>query len=283
MRHCLRRDFPRPCNDWNREWDINLASPWLPLTKLWLNAVKAGTGPTTNSCTFHNYQLLKSCQHLKNEWKDWRLSVSQLLFGEVRNQRTEEPLPKLRIGQDKGTSWKNNYKSYSNLKATKNRPAVWRPACSFFIIIFNFSNAQFRLCFIIRYWARLLRLLLAARLADNDLLTCRFSAHSTEVGCTDTIKHFHLVWIVTWSTYKSRVYIQFKMHFSQFVLAVRLHDLAAESWFAVANICLSNFNINFCHAKQKQHKTQLLAIELIELATLELPHLFITVVAYFIL
>jgi len=51
----------------------------------------------------------------------------------------------------------------------------------------------------------------------------------------------------------------------------------------VANICLSNFNINFCHAKQKQHKTQLLAIELIELATLELPHLFITVVAYFIL
>jgi len=73
------------------------------------------------------------------------------------------------------------------------------------------------------------------------------------------------------------------MHFSQFVLAVRLHDLAAESWFAVANICLSNFNINFCHAKQKQHKTQLLAIELIELATLELPHLFITVVAYFIL
>jgi len=27
-------------------------------------------------------------------------------------------------------------------------------------------------------------------------------------------------------TYRSQVYIQFEMHFSQFVLAVRLHDLA---------------------------------------------------------
>lgn len=67
----------------------------------------------------------------------------------------------------------------------------------------------------------------AVRLADNDLLTCRFSAHSSGVFAQTHTRIY--ISAMTCSMYKSRVDIQFEMHFSQFVLAVRLHGPTERS------------------------------------------------------